>query len=183
MIETLAIPPFVILDRDGVINVDSPDYIKSAEEWQPLPGSLEAIARLTTAGYQIFVATNQAGIARGKLSLMALDVIHKRMLREVERHGGKIRDIQYCPHHPCDHCECRKPKPGMLVRLAEIHDLDLSQGYFVGDSLKDLKTAEAAGCKGVLVCSDNEQHALTLKLADGRVHADLAAFVDEILTV
>ena len=136
--------PFVILDRDGVINADSPDYIKSASEWLPLPGSVEAIARLTAAGCQVFVATNQAGIARGKLSLAALEAIHQRMIAEVADAGGLIVDIQYCPHHPDDQCQCRKPQPGMLLTLAARHDLDLREGYFVGDSAKDLEAAAAA---------------------------------------
>ena len=138
-------PAFVILDRDGVINEDSPNYIKSVDEWIPVPGSLQAIAKLTEAGYKVFIATNQAGIGRGKLTLVTLKKIHERMSIEIERFGGKIEDIQFCPHHPDDKCDCRKPKPGMLTNLAKTHDLDLTQGYFVGDSMKDLLAAEAAG--------------------------------------
>ena len=173
--------PFVILDRDGVINADSPDYIKSASEWLPLPGSVEAIARLTAAGYQVFVATNQAGIARGKLSLSALESIHQRMLNEVSAAGGSIVDIQYCPHHPDDQCQCRKPQPGMLLTLAARHDLDLREGYFVGDSAKDLEAAAAADCQGVLVLTGNGKETLRSFPDHQATFTDLAEFVDHLL--
>ena len=172
---------FVILDRDGVINAESPEYIKSPDEWEPLPGSLDAIARLTKAGFQVFVATNQAGIARGKLSLVELDIIHQRMLNEVEQLGGRIVDIRYCPHHPDDHCNCRKPAPGMLLDLAKIYNLDLSMGHFVGDSIKDLQAAKAAGCKGVLVLSGNGHESLKLFPDFKPVHKDLASFASQLL--
>ena len=174
-------PAFVILDRDGVINEDSPNYIKSVDEWIPIPGSLQAIAKLTEAGYKVFIATNQAGIGRGKLTLVTLKKIHERMTSEVERFGGKIEDIQFCPHHPHDKCDCRKPKPGMLTNLAKAHDLDLTQGYFVGDSMKDLLAAEAAGCTGVLVLSGTGQRTLELCPGYKPAHLDLAAFVDSLL--
>ena len=174
-------PAFVILDRDGVINEDSPNYIKSVDEWIPIPGSLQAIAKLTEAGYKVFIATNQAGIGRGKLTLVTLKKIHERMTSEVERFGGKIEDIQFCPHHSQGTCECRKPKPGMLTNLATIHDLDLSQGYFVGDSMKDLLASEAVGCTGVLVLSGNGHQTLKLRPGYEPAHPNLAAFVDTLL--
>ena len=174
--------PFVILDRDGVINADSPYYIKSVDEWQPLPGSLEAIGRLTTAGYRVFVATNQAGISRGRLTLKTLHNIHQAMLREVEQYGGRIVDIKYCPHLPSDNCKCRKPEPGMLLELADDYDLNLSQGYFVGDSVKDLNAAKSAGCKAVLVLSGNGRDTLTLVPDQEPVYTDLAEFVDALIT-
>lgn len=153
---------FVILDRDGVINEDSPDYIKSPEEWHAVPGSLEAIALLSENNIRVFVATNQAGIARGKLTQASLDAIHEKMFREVEAAGGRIVDLRYCPHHPNDNCRCRKPRPGLLEDLAGAHDLDLAEGDYVGDSLKDLRAAEAAKCRGVLVLTGNgaETHQL-----------------------
>lgn len=173
---------FVILDRDGVINEDSPDYIKSADEWIPVPGSLNAIARLCDAGIQVFVATNQAGIARGKLTLDDLIDIHERMNREITTAGGAITEIQYCPHHPDDACECRKPKPGMLNNLAKAHDLDLSQGYFVGDSLKDLMAGEAAGCTAVLVLTGNGKETQNLRPRHEHTYASLSDFVDRLLS-
>ena len=120
-----------------------------------IPGSLEAIALLTEAGYDVFVASNQAGIARGKLTESALDKIHEKMFAEVEAKGGQIKDVKYCPHHPDDHCDCRKPEPGLLLELAASHGLDITSGHFVGDSLKDLRAAENAGCIGVLVLTGN----------------------------
>ena len=174
--------PFIILDRDGVINAESADYIKSVDEWRPLPGSIEAIAQLTTSGYDVFVATNQAGIAKGKMSLEDLSSIHQLMLSEVERAGGRIIDIQYCPHHPNDNCKCRKPKPGMLFRLAEVYGLNLELGYFVGDSMKDLQAAKEAGCNGVLVLSGNGVETFSKVPEHTRVHANLAAFVKELLS-
>ena len=146
---------FVILDRDGVINQDSPEYIKSVEAWLPISGSLESIAALNQAGIKVFVATNQAGVARGKLTLTSLHEIHQHMLKAVKFGGGLISDIRYCPHHPDELCECRKPKPGLLLQLSVKHHLDLSEGYYVGDSEKDLDAASAAGCTGVLVLTGN----------------------------
>ena len=147
--------PFVILDRDGVINQDSTDYIKSADEWIPIPGSLEAIALLTDHNIDVYIATNQAGIARGKLTHHVLDEIHKKLLHAVETRGGRIIDIKFCPHHPEQKCWCRKPNPGLLEDLATTYQLDLKEGCYVGDSLKDLRAAASAGCLGVLVLTGN----------------------------
>ena len=171
--------PFVILDRDGVINADSPDYIKSASEWLPLPGSVEAIARLTAAGCQVFVATNQAGIARGKLSLAALEAIHQRMIAEVADAGGLIVDIQYC-HIIIDQCQCRKPQPGMLLTLAARHDLDSGRAT-LWDSAKDLEAAAAADCQGVLVLTGNGKETLRSFPDHQATFTDLAEFVDHLL--
>ena len=148
---------FVILDRDGVINEDSPDYIKSPDEWVPLPGSLEAIALLNQHGIEVFVATNQAGIARGRLTIDSLLAIHDRMRSRVTAAGGTITDIRFCPHHPDEQCPCRKPRPGLLEYLAASHDLDLTAGDYVGDSLTDLQAAEAVHCRGILVLTGNGQ--------------------------
>jgi D-glycero-D-manno-heptose 1,7-bisphosphate phosphatase len=168
--------PFVILDRDGVINKDSADYIKSPDEWHPIPGSLEAIAMLTNHGYDIYIATNQAGIARGKLTLEALLAIHEKMYNMVEAAGGRINDITFCPHHPDENCECRKPKPGLIDTLVERYHLDIASGHYVGDSLKDLRAAEAAGCGGVLVLTGNGRETLQLRPDHEPVFADLMAF-------
>ena len=107
----------VVLDRDGVINVDSADYIKSAEEWQPLPGSISAIAELHKKGYQIYIATNQAGLARGLFDLKALNQMHQKLVNLVEREGGAIAGVFFCPHHPDENCACRKPRPGLLQQI------------------------------------------------------------------
>ena len=171
---------FVILDRDGVINQDSVDYIKSADEWVALPGSLEAIALLTSNNIEVYIATNQSGVARGKLTLEALDCIHKKLLREVEKTGGRILDIKYCPHHPEEKCWCRKPNPGLLEDIAATHELSLRDGCYVGDSLKDLKAAESAGCPGILVLTGNGLETQKLSPLHLPIFSDLLAFAKDM---
>ena len=173
---------FVILDRDGVINQDSVDYVKSADEWVALPGSLEAIALLTSNDIEVYVATNQAGVARGKLTLGALDKIHKKLLREVENTGGRIVDIKCCPHHPDENCWCRKPNPGLLQDIAATYELNLKEGCYVGDSLKDLNAAEAAGCPGILVLTGNGVETQKLRPLHVPIFSDLLAFAKDIIT-
>lgn len=172
----------VILDRDGVINLDSPDYIKSAAEWTPIPGSIEAIARLYRNDVAVYVATNQAGIARGKLTTALLDDIHARLIQCVEAAGGRLAGIEYCPHHPDEQCDCRKPAPGMLHRIAKRSGFDLAGQYFVGDSLKDIRAAEAAGCVPVLVLTGNGQETRRLRPDLDHVFADLKAFSAALLS-
>lgn len=141
----------VILDRDGVINEDSPDFIRSPEAWRPIPGSLDAIGRLTHAGWRVAVATNQSGIARGLFDEDMLEAIHLRMRAAVESVGGVIEVIAYCPHGPDDFCSCRKPKPGLLHQIAVRTGLPIAAAPCVGDSLRDLIAAQTAGCSPVLV--------------------------------
>jgi len=143
----------IILDRDGVINHDSDDFIKSPEEWRPIPGSLEAIARLTQWGYRVVVATNQSGIGRGLFDMGALNAIHDKMMKAVTQAGGRIDAIFFCPHAPDDGCECRKPKAGLLREIAARYNVSLSGVPCVGDSLRDLQAAVAAGAQPVLVLS------------------------------
>lgn len=169
-------PPFVILDRDGVINEDSPDYIKSPAEWIPIPGSLEGIALLTQHQIDLYIATNQAGVARGKLTIEALQAIHEELQRTVASAGGAIRDIRFCPHHPDAQCHCRKPAPGLLLDLVAKYRLEPTNGYYVGDSLKDLIAAEAAGCNGVLVLTGNGRETLKSRPNHALVFEDLLAF-------
>jgi len=171
---------FVILDRDGVINQDSVDYIKSADEWVALPGSLEAIALLTSSKIEVYIATNQSGVARGKVTLDALDSIHKKLRREVERAGGGIVDIKYCPHHPDEKCWCRKPNPGLLEDIAATYQLNLKEGCYVGDSLKDLQAAESAGCPSILVLTGNGIETQKLIPLHLPVFSDLLAFAKDI---
>ena len=168
--------PCVILDRDGVINQDSPEYIKSPEEWLPLPGALEAIALLGHRGVDVYVVTNQAGIGRGLLSLAALEKIHTKMRRAVIAAGGEIKDLRFCPHHPDDRCACRKPRIGMLEHLAEAHGIDLPRSPLVGDSLTDLEAAEAAGCTPVLVLTGRGKATLEQRPEQPLVFPDLLAF-------
>ena len=141
----------MILDRDGTINIDSDAFIKSPEEWVPLPGSLEAIALLHRHDFQIIVVSNQSGVARGLFDLATLGAIHTKMQRMVDEAGGAIDAIYFCPHGPDDQCECRKPEDGLFRRFAADYDVDLSQVYAVGDSLRDLQAAESAGAKPILV--------------------------------
>jgi len=141
----------VILDRDGTINHDSDQYIKSPQEWKPLPGSLEAIARLTQGGWRCVVATNQSGIARGLFDMATLNAIHAEMHRAVALAGGRIDAIFFCPHAADANCECRKPKPGLLREAAARMDVELAGVPMIGDALRDLQAAAAVGCKPYLV--------------------------------
>lgn len=152
---------FILLDRDGVINQESHDFIKSPEEWQPLAGSLEAIALLNQHGYQVAVITNQSGLARGMFTEADLAQIHAKMQRMAIEHGGNISAIYYCPHGPGSTCECRKPKPGLLLQCAAEHQIDLSATWMVGDSYRDLQAGIAAGAQPVLVKTGNGLKTLT----------------------
>ncbi len=175
----------VILDRDGVINRDSDEYIKSPNEWVPIPGSLEAIARLCRADYKVVVATNQSGIARGLFSVDTLNTIHVHMLERVHQKGGQLDAIFFCPHGPEDECLCRKPKPGMFLDLAERLKVNLTAVPSVGDALRDLQAARAVNALPVLVCTGKGN--LTLEclrdrdLANTAVYEDLSTFVDSLL--
>ena len=173
----------VILDRDGVINVDSADYIKSPDEWAPIPGSLEAIAQLKKAGYQVAVATNQSGIGRDYYNHETLQAIHEKMISAAVAVGGDIDIIRYCPHLPDDECACRKPKPGLFEALARFYERPLDQVPAVGDSLRDLQASLAAGADPILVKTGNGLKTLTDPGFDPQipVYDDLAAFVKVLL--
>lgn len=145
----------IILDRDGVINQDSPDYIKSPAEWIPIAGSLEAIAALTQHGHRIVVATNQSGIARGYYDLATLAAIHQKMQNEVQKYGGLIDDIFFCPHGPKDNCNCRKPRPGLMEQIAEKYQVDFTNAWAIGDSYRDIQAAQAVNCPAILVKTGN----------------------------
>jgi len=144
-----------ILDRDGVINHDSEHYIKSPEEWLALPGSLEAIARLSRAGWRVVVASNQSGLARGLFTMETLNAIHARMRKEVAAAGGSIDAVFVCPHGPDEGCGCRKPEPGLFLDIGRRYDTDLRDVPVAGDSLRDLQAASAAGCSPWLVLTGN----------------------------
>ena len=141
----------IVLDRDGVINQDSDDYIKSADEFIPIDGSIEAIARLSQAGFRVMVATNQSGLARGFFDEETLSEMHHYLCSMVEQSGGVIDGIFYCPHLPNAECSCRKPRTGLLEQIQNEYSCDLHGSFFVGDSLKDIEAARAFGCKPVLV--------------------------------
>lgn len=173
----------VILDRDGVINEDSPAYIKSPEEWIPIPGSLEAIARLHRAGWHVVVATNQSGIARRLFDADALMRIHNRMRRGVAEAGGRIEAIFFCPHGPDDNCYCRKPRPGLFLDIARRLRVTLHDVPAIGDSLHDLQAARDAGANPILVKTGRGTD--TLDACRNRltvpVYDNLASTVDQLL--
>jgi D-glycero-D-manno-heptose 1,7-bisphosphate phosphatase len=173
----------IILDRDGVINHDSDAYIKSLEEWIPIPGSIEAIAALSKAGWTVAVATNQSGIARGYYPLRVLEAMHARLRERVAEQGGEVGLIVQCPHGPDDGCECRKPKPGMLRQIGDHYGVPLSGIWFVGDSASDLETARAVDCQPVLVKTGKGQRTLAKALPAGTlVFDDLAAVAAQLLS-
>jgi len=173
----------VILDRDGVINQDSDAFIKTPEEWIAIPGSLEAIARLNQAGYRVVVASNQSGLARGLFDQAALEAIHKKMESSLRKLGGRLDGIYYCPHGPDDNCHCRKPKPGLLLQIAEDLGLDSIEGVLVGDSLRDLQAAQAVGIKPVLVLTGKGKKTTAElgKNSEIETYNDLADFVARLL--
>ena len=175
----------VILDRDGVINFDSDQFIKTPAEWKAMPGSLEAIARLTQAGYRVVVATNQSGIGRGLFDMDTLNAIHEKMHRAVQAVGGRIDAVFYCPHAVDSKCDCRKPKPGMFNRIGACFNADMSESYAVGDSLRDLQAAVAAGSRPILVLTGKGQTTRDDDdlPTDTLIVADLAAAVDHILSL
>jgi D-glycero-D-manno-heptose 1,7-bisphosphate phosphatase len=168
----------IFLDRDGVINRDSPDYIKSWSEFEFLPGSIEAIRQLTRQGYHLIVITNQAIVNRGLATLDDLHDIHERLRSAVLKTGGLIHDIQFCPHRPEENCDCRKPKPGMILQAQKRHAIDLARTTMIGDNAKDILCGRAAGCGAtVLVRTGNGEQALrdltARNIAPDLVAADL----------
>jgi len=150
----------IILDRDGVINYDSDDYIKSPEEWMPISGSLEAISRLNKARYKVAIATNQSGIARGYYNIDVLEGMHVKMRALLAKLGGTIDYIAYCPHGPRDDCFCRKPKPGMLLEISKAFSIEPKNAVFIGDSVTDTEAAKAANMKFVLVKTGKGERSL-----------------------
>lgn len=181
----------VILDRDGTINADSDDFVKSPEEWEPLPGALDAIARLNHAGWHVVVATNQSGLGRGLFDVGSLNAMHAKMHKLLAAQGGRIDAVFYCPHSPEDQCACRKPRPGLFEQIGERYGIDLKGVPATGDSLRDLQAATAAGCEPHLVLTGKAEHLRAL-MAQGQalpadfppgttVHQDLAAFAEFVL--
>ena len=167
----------VILDRDGVINRDSPEFVKSTDEWVPLPGSIDAIAELHRAGFTIAVASNQSGLARGLFDRRALGAMHRKLRRLVAKAGGRVDRIVVCPHGPDDGCDCRKPNPGLLLRLGRFYDTPLAGVPVVGDSLRDLEAARLAGARPILVRTGNGRRteaSLTPAFSSVEVYDDLA---------
>ena len=175
----------IVLDRDGVINRDSDEYIKSAEEFVPIAGSIEAIADLSKAGFTVTIATNQSGLARDLFDEEKLSEMHHLLCSMVEQAGGSIDGIFYCPHHPDDSCACRKPRTGLLEQIEKEFGSKLQGSFFVGDSLKDIQAARAFACRPILVRTGKglttEQALLKEGAQDVQVFDDLASAVQNIL--
>ncbi len=176
----------VILDRDGTINEDSDDFVKTPDEWLPLPGSLEAIARLNHAGWHVVIASNQSGLGRGLFDVSTLNAMHAKMHKLLATVGGRVDAIFYCPHGPEDSCRCRKPEPGLFEQIGERFGVDLRNVPTVGDSARDVLAGMAAGCEPHLVLTGKGAAYRNRTLpetfpAQTRVHADLAAFADFLI--
>jgi len=181
-------PKVVLLDRDGVINFDSPDYILAPAQWQPIPGSIEAIARLHRAGIAVAIISNQSALGRGMVDQQTFNAIHAKMMLAIEQAGGFISHVAYCPHGPGDDCACRKPKPGMVLdTLAALGLSDTpDQALFVGDSIRDVEAAHASGVPAMLVRSGYGDDATILEKSrllqpDIACYTDLVAAVNMIL--
>jgi D-glycero-D-manno-heptose 1,7-bisphosphate phosphatase len=179
----------IILGRDGVLNRYRDDHVKSPEEWESLPGALEAVARLNHAGWHLVVATNQAGIGRGMIDMGAVNAVHAHMHRQLMAVGGRIDAVFFCPHTPEEGCDCRKPLPGMMIDIGRRYGADLSSVPMVVDTLRDLQAAAAAGCPPHLVLTGRAAGLVDESLAQivdqvpaTRVHRDLAAFAEWLLT-
>ncbi|APX91469.1 D-glycero-beta-D-manno-heptose-1,7-bisphosphate 7-phosphatase [Halomonas sp. 1513] len=178
----------IILDRDGVINRDSDDYVKSLEEFLPYPSAIHAIGRLCRAGWTVAVATNQSGIARGYYDHATLASMHEHLQSLVADAGGELAHLAYCPHSPADNCDCRKPLPGLLEQIrTALHMPDLKGSWMVGDSLRDLQAGESMGCRSVLVRTGKGERTLakhpelTSPEAQTQIFDDLSGFADWLL--
>ena len=165
----------VFLDRDGVINRDSPGYIKNRSEFEFLPGSLEAIRQLTSKGFGIIVITNQSAVNRNLISKNELEHMHRLMQADVRSHGGRIDDIFYCPHIPEDGCECRKPKPGMIHSARDAYSIDLTSSIMIGDSVRDIACARNAGCGQAILVKTGYGVEAEKRLAQEGISADFVA--------
>lgn len=178
----------VILDRDGTINEDRDDFVKTPDEWVPIPGALEAIARLNHAGWRTVVATNQSGLGRGTFDMATLNAMHVKMNHLLAKHGGRIDAVFFCPHTPEDACNCRKPLPGLFEQIGERFGVELRDVPVVGDTLRDLQAGVAVGCQPHLVCtgkggqmSSAQIETLCAQVPGTRVHADLTAFAEHLI--
>ena len=180
----------VILDRDGVINQDSANFIKNPNEWIPIAGSLEAIALLNQSGFRVAIATNQSGISRGLFDMATLNSIHEKMHRELAQVGGRIDALFYCPHAADDHCDCRKPKTGMIEEIGKRFSVELKDVPAVGDSLRDLQAFADAGCQPILVCTGKGEETLAASKTEPEkalpnntwICADLSEAAQRIIT-
>ena len=182
------ITKLVILGRDGVLNEYREAHVTSPEEWHPVAGALEAVARINHAGWHTVVATNQSGIGRGMIDMSAVNAVHAHMHQTLQTQGGRIDAVFFCPHTPEDDCDCRKPKPGLLLDIARRYGVDLAHVPMVGDTERDLIAAQAAGCEPHLVLSGRsaqlspeQVQALLAQVPAARAHVSLSAFADFLL--
>lgn len=178
----------VILGRDGILNDFRDDHVKAPQEWFPIPGALEAVARLNHAGWHAVVATNQSGIGRGMIDMASVNAVHAHMYKCLMAVGGRLDAVFFCPHTPEDQCDCRKPLPGLLRDIAKRYAIDLKHVPMVGDTLRDLQAAAAAGCEPHLVLSGRAAdlgpdavQQLLVQVPGARVHDDLPAFAEHLL--
>ena len=179
----------IILGRDGILNDFRDDHVKAPEEWFPIPGALEAVARLNHAGWHAVVATNQSGIGRGMIDMASVNAVHAHLYKSLMAVGGRIDAVFFCPHTPEDKCACRKPQPGLMNDIGKRYGIDLKQVHMVGDTLRDLQAAAAAGCEPHLVLSGraaglapDEVLQLAAQVPGTRVHDDLPAFAEHLLS-
>ena len=179
----------VILGRDGILNEFRDDHVKAPEEWSPVPGAMEAVARLNHAGWHTVVATNQSGIGRGMIDMASVNAVHAHMFKLLMAVGGRIDAVFFCPHSPDEQCECRKPLPGLMHEIGLRYSIDLKHVPMVADTLRDLQAAHAAGCEPHLVCTGRaagldaaQVRQMVDQVPGTQVHADLAAFAEHVLS-
>ncbi|MDQ2780279.1 MAG: D-glycero-beta-D-manno-heptose 1,7-bisphosphate 7-phosphatase [Pseudomonadota bacterium] len=178
----------VILGRDGILNAYRESHVAELSEWQPIAGAMEAVARINHAGWHVVVATNQAGIGRGMIDMAAVNAVHAHMHQQLMAHGARVDAVFFCPHTPEAGCDCRKPRPGLMLDIERRYGVDLAQVPMVGDTLRDLHAAAAAGCEPHLVqtgraaaLTDEQIGSMLAQVPAARVHADLGAFADFLL--
>lgn len=172
----------VVIDRDGTLNREPEDYLRGPDDWEPLPGALEAVARLNEAGWRVVIASNQSGLGRGLFDVATLNAVHARMHKAVAQAGGRIDAVFFCPHAPEDECDCRKPAPGLFLQIAERYGIAPAQLVAVGDSVRDARAGVAAGCDTHLVLTGQSVSGRPTDLPSGvSTHADLLAFADALI--
>ena len=181
-------PKLIITGRDGILNVFRPDHVKAPEEWEPVPGALESVARLNHAGWHVVVATNQSGIGRGLIDMSSVNTIHQQMMKLLMERGGRIDAVFFCPHAANEQCECRKPAPGLMREIGARYGVDLANVPMLCDTLRDLQAAQNAGCQPHLIRTGRAAEVDEATIADWlrqvpamKVHADLPSFADALI--